>query len=244
MSQSKIALVTGGSKGIGASIVNKLAAEGYAVGVNYSSSADVAESLVADIKASGGNAIAVQGNVGNSTEVAHMFNVVEEKLGAISLLVNNAGIMKLAQLSQSDEELFDSQVAVNFKGTFNTLRLAAERVTNGGRIINLSTSIVGLKLESYGVYAATKSAVETMSAILAKELRGRCITVNTVAPGPTATNLFLDGKSPQLIDRLANMNPLERLGTPQDIANVVMFLASPEGGWINGQVIRANGGMI
>ena len=244
MNQQKVALITGGSRGIGACIVKTLVADGFAVAVNYSSSAEEAEILVADIKANGGNALAVKCNVANSVEVENMFNTIENQLGNINVLVNNAGVMKLATLAQSNDELFDSQIAINLKGTFNTLRLAAERVVNGGRIINLSTSVVGLKLETYGVYAATKSAVETMSAILAKELRGKSITVNTVAPGPTATNLFLDGKPAELIERLAKMNPMERLGTPEDIANVIAFLASANGGWVNGQVIRANGGMI
>ena len=244
MNQQKVALITGGSRGIGACIVKTLVADGFAVAVNYSSSAEEAEILVADIKANGSNALAVKCNVANSVEVENMFNTVENQLGNINVLVNNAGVMKLATLAQSNDELFDSQIAINLKGTFNTLRLAAERVVNGGRIINLSTSVVGLKLETYGVYAATKSAVETMSAILAKELRGKSITVNTVAPGPTATNLFLDGKPAELIERLAKMNPMERLGTPEDIANVIAFLASANGGWVNGQVIRANGGMI
>ena len=244
MNQQKVALITGGSRGIGACIVKTLVADGFAVAVNYSSSAEEAEILVADIKANGSNALAVKCNVANSVEVENMFNTIENQLGNINVLVNNAGVMKLATLAQSNDELFDSQIAINLKGTFNTLRLAADRVVNGGRIINLSTSVVGLKLETYGVYAATKSAVETMSAILAKELRGKSITVNTVAPGPTATNLFLDGKPAELIERLAKMNPMERLGTPEDIANVIAFLASANGGWVNGQVIRANGGMI
>ncbi|MET0582948.1 MAG: SDR family oxidoreductase, partial [Pseudoxanthomonas sp.] len=137
-----------------------------------------------------------------------------------------------------------SQVAVNLKGTFNNLREAAKRMRDGGRIVNFSTSVVGIRLENYGVYAATKAAVETLTAIQSKELRGRNITVNAVAPGPTATDLFLDGKSDELVQRMAKMNPLERLGTPEDIAGVVAFLVGPDGGWINGQVLRANGGMV
>lgn len=244
MSQHKVALITGGSRGIGAAIVKKLANEGFAVGVNYSSSADDADALVAAIKAKGAIAEAFKCNVANSADVEKMFDLVENKLGSIDVLVNNAGIMKLATFAQSDDELFDRQTAINFKGTFNTMKLGAERIKNGGRIINLSTSIVGLKFETYGIYAATKAAVETMSAILAKELRGRSITVNAVAPGPTATDLFLKDKPEELIERLAKMNPMERLGTPEDIANVIAFLASPAGIWVNGQVIRANGGMI
>jgi len=140
--------------------------------------------------------------------------------------------------------MFDGLVAVNLKGTFNGMREAAKRLRNGGRIVNFSTSVIGLRLETYGIYSATKSAVETLTAILSKELRGRSITVNAVAPGPTATDLFLQGKSQELIDRMAKMNPLERLGTPQDIAAVVSFLSGPDGAWVNGQVLRTNGGMI
>ena len=151
--------------------------------------------------------------------------------------------MQLATIAGSNDASFDRQIAINLKGSFNTMREAATRSRNGGRIVNLSTSVVGTKLETYGVYAATKSAVETMTAILSKELRGRNITVNAVAPGPVATELFLSGKS-GLIDRLARMNPMERLGTPEDIASTIAFLVGPDGGWINGQTLRANGGMV
>jgi 3-oxoacyl-[acyl-carrier protein] reductase len=160
------------------------------------------------------------------------------------VLVNNAGIMKLAKVADCDDAAFDEQIAINLKGTFNGMREAARRLRDGGRIINFSTSVVGTKLETYSVYAATKAAVETMTAILSKELRGRHITVNAVAPGPVSTELFLTGKSPELVERMAKMPPLERLGTTEDIASVVSFLAGPDGGWVNGQVLRANGGMV
>lgn len=173
-----------------------------------------------------------------------MFNAAHAAFGGIDVLVNNAGIMRLATLAEANDELIDSQIAINLKGSLNTMREAAGRLRDGGRIINLSSSVVGLYQPTYGVYAATKAAVEAMTRILSKELRGRNITVNAVAPGPTATSLFLDGKSPELIDRLAKMNPLERLGAPEDIANAVAFLAGPDGAWINGQVLRANGGII
>ena len=173
-----------------------------------------------------------------------MFDAAEAAFGGVDVLVNNAGIMKLAKIADSDDALFDQAIAVNLKGTFNALREAAKRLRDGGRIVNFSTSVVGTKLETYGVYAATKAAVEMLTAILSKELRGRSVTVNAVAPGPTATDLFLNGKSPELIGRFAKMNPLERLGTPEDIASAVAFLVGPDGGWINGQVLRANGGMV
>jgi 3-oxoacyl-[acyl-carrier protein] reductase len=152
--------------------------------------------------------------------------------------------MQLANLADADDKMFDRQIAVNLKGSFNTLREASTRLRAGGRIINFSSSVVGLLQPGYGVYAATKAAVEAMTSVLAKELRGRNITVNAVAPGPTATELFLNGKSPELIDRLAKLAPLERLGQPGDIADVVAFLAGKDGGWVNGQVLRANGGII
>ena len=173
-----------------------------------------------------------------------LFDCAETEFGGIDVLVNNAGIMKLAKIEDSDDDLFDTQVAVNLKGTFNTLREASARLSDGGRIINLSTSVVGLKLETYAVYAGLKAAVETMTGIMAKEMRGRNITVNAVAPGPTATALFLDGKPEELVQKMSKIPPLERLAAPEDIANVVAFLAGSDGGWINGQILRANGGLI
>jgi 3-oxoacyl-[acyl-carrier protein] reductase len=240
----KVAIVTGASRGIGAAIATRLAADGFTVVINYAGKVAEAEQLVQDIEKSGGRAIAAQADVSDRAAVARLFDAAEAAYGGVDVLVNNAGIMKLASIAASDDALFDSQIAINLKGTFNTLREAASRLRNGGRIVNLSTSVVGLKLETYGVYAATKAAVETMTAILSKELRGRSITVNAVAPGPTATDLFLNGKTPELIERLSKMNPLERLGTPADIANAVAFLAGPDSGWINGQVLRSNGGMV
>ena len=239
-----VAIVTGSSRGIGAAIAERLARDGHAVVINYAGRRQDADTIVERIAASGGDAVALQADIADPDAVQRLFDAAEARFGGVDVLVNNAGIMKLATLADSDDALFDRQVAINLKGTFNTLRQASRRLRDGGRIVNLSTSVVGLKLESYGVYAATKAAVETLTAILSKELRGRSITVNAIAPGPTATDLFLDGKSPDLIERMAKMNPLERLGTPADIAAAVSFLAGPDGGWINGQVVRANGGMV
>lgn len=241
--QQKVAIVTGASRGIGAAIAERLARDGFTVLINYAGNAAEAERLVDTIEANGGHALTAQADVSDPAAVARLFDAAEAAYGGVDVVVNNAGIMKLAALADSDDALFDSQVAINLKGTFNTLRQASRRLRYGGRIINLSTSVVGLKLENYSVYAATKAAVETLTAILSKELRGRSITVNAVAPGPTATALFLNDKSPELIERLSKMNPLERLGTPADIAAAVAFLAGPDGTWINGQVLRANGGM-
>jgi len=188
--------------------------------------------------------MAVRADVSDGAAVRAMFDQTEKIFGGVDVLGNNAGIMKLAKIAESDDALFDQQIAVNLKGSFNTMREAAGRMRDGGRIVNFSTSVVGTKLETYSVYAATKAAVETMTAILAKEMRGRSITVNAVAPGPTATDLFLTGKSQELVDRMAKVNPMERLATPEDIASVVAFLVGPDGGWVNGQVLRANGGMV
>jgi 3-oxoacyl-[acyl-carrier protein] reductase len=240
----KVAIVTGGSRGIGAAVAERLARDGFAVVVNYSGSAPSAEALVRKIEDAGGRALAAQADVSDPAAVRRLFDSAEAAFGGVDVLVNNAGIMQLAPLADSTDAQFDSQIAVNLKGTFNGMREAARRLRQGGRIVNFSTSIVGTRLETYGVYAATKAAVEVMTPILAKELRGRAITVNAVAPGPTATDLFLNGKSPELVDRLAKMNPMERLGTPEDIAAAVAFLVGPDGGWINGQVLRANGGMV
>jgi 3-oxoacyl-[acyl-carrier protein] reductase len=241
---NKVALVTGASRGIGAAIAERLAKDGFTVVINYSGNAALAEELAAKIEKNGGKALTAKADVSDAGAVRRMFDAAEAAFGGVDVLVNNAGIMMLSTLAEADDENFDRQIAVNLKGTFNTLREAAKRLRNGGRIVNFSTSVVGLKLESYAVYAGTKAAVETMTGIMAKEMRGRGITVNAVAPGPTATDLFLNGKSDELVARMAKMNPLERLGTPEDIAAAVSFLAGPDGAWINGQVLRANGGMI
>lgn len=239
-----VAIVTGASRGIGAAIAERLAKDGYAVLINYSRADDEAEALVRKIQQAGGNALSAKGDISDPAAVAQLFAKAETAFGGVDVLVNNAGIMSLSTIADSDDEHFDRQIAINLKGSFNGMREAAKRLRNGGRIVNFSTSVVGLKLEKYAVYAATKAAVETMTAILAKEMRGRNITVNAVAPGPTATDLFLNGKSTELIEKMAKMAPLERLGTPEDIAAAVSFLVGKDGGWINGQVLRANGGLI
>jgi len=240
----KVAIVTGASRGIGAAVAERLAGDGFTVVINYSGDAKSAEALARKIEGKGGRALTAKADVSDPNAVRGMFDAAEAAFGGVDVLVNNAGIMKLAKIADSDDALFDQQIAVNLKGSFNALREAAKRLREGGRIVNFSTSVVATKLETYGVYAATKAAIEKMTAILSKELRGRSITVNAVAPGPTATDLFLIGKSPELIERFAKMNPLERLGTPTDIASVVAFLVDPDGSWINGQVLRANGGMV
>ena len=240
----KVAIVTGASRGIGTAIARRLAADGFALLVNYAGRAAEANALVEEIETAGGRAIAVQGDVSDRAAVTHMFEAALAAFGGIDVLVNNAGVMQLASVMDTDDDLFDGQVAINFKGSFNTMREAAKRLRDGGRIINLSSSVVGLYQPTYGVYAATKAGVEAMTHVMSKELRGRNITVNAIAPGPTATALFLDGKPAALIEQLSKLAPLERLGQPEDIAAAVAFLAGPDGGWVNGQVLRANGGVI
>ncbi|MBN8230360.1 SDR family oxidoreductase [Corallococcus macrosporus] len=243
--QQKTALVTGASRGIGAAVAERLARDGFNVLVNYAGNHDAAQAVVRRIEAAGGRALGFQADVADVTAFPRMFDAAEATFGGgVDVLVNNAGIGKFIRFADFDDALFDQHVAVNIKGTFNGLREAARRLRDGGRVINFSTSVIGLRMENYGVYSATKAAVETMTAVLSKELRGRSITVNCVAPGPTATELFFHGKSEELVERMAKLNPLERLGTPEDIAASVAFLAGPEGGWINGQVLRANGGMV
>ena len=197
-----------------------------------------------EIEAAGGKAISAQADVSDPAAVRRLFDSAQTAFGGVDVVVNNAGIMKLANIADTDDALFDQTIAVNLKGVFNVLREAARRLRDGGRIINLSSSVVGLLPTGYGVYAASKAAVETLSAILTKELRGRSITVNSIAPGPTATKLFLDGKPAEVVERLSKAAPLERLGQPEDIAASVAFLAGPDGAWVNGQVIRVNGGII
>jgi 3-oxoacyl-[acyl-carrier protein] reductase len=242
--QIKVALVTGASGGIGAETARRLARDGFAVIVNYAGRAEPAEALVREIEAAGGKALAAQADVSDPAAVRRMFDAAQTAFGGVDVLVNNAGVMSLATIADTDDALFDRMIAINLKGTFNTLREAANRLRTGGRIINFSSSVVGMLQPTYAAYAAAKAGVEAMTSILAKELRGRNITVNSVAPGPTATPLFLTGKSDELVERLSKMAPLERLGQPQDIAAAVSFLAGPDGAWINGQTLRANGGIL
>ena len=243
-SSKKVAIVTGSSRGIGAAIAERLAHDGFAVVVNYSGNAAPAHALVDKITQQGGSALAVQADVSDSAAVRQLFKTTLDTFGGVDVLVNNAGIMALAPLGDTDDATFDRLLAINFKGTFNTLREATKHLRDGGRIINFSSSVTALLQPTYSIYAATKAAVEAMTSVLAKELRGRTITINAVAPGPTATDLFLNGKPQEVIDRLAKLAPLERLGEPADIAAVVSFLSGPDGAWINGQTLRANGGII
>ncbi|BCF95788.1 3-ketoacyl-ACP reductase [Paraburkholderia sp. PGU19] len=240
---AQVAIVTGASRGIGAAIARRLASDGFAVVVNYAASSKEADTLVAELKAQGAAAIAVKADVSNADDVRRMFEATEQQLGKVDVLVNNAGILKTVPLAETSDALFAQTFDINVRGTFNTLREAATRMNNGGRIVNFSSTTLALNMPGYAIYNATKAAVESFTHVFAKELRGRNITVNAVAPGPVATSLFLDGKTDEQIQAFAKMPPLQRLGQPEDIASVVAFLAGTDGAWVNGQILRANGGV-
>ncbi|MEM9634850.1 MAG: SDR family oxidoreductase [Pseudomonadota bacterium] len=241
---TKTAIVTGASKGIGAAIARRLAGKGFAIVVNFATDKSSADALVAEIEANAGQAVAVQANVEQPLGLPRLFDAAEEAFGLPDVLVNNAGSMKNSALAKVTDEDLDRQIAVNLAGTFRGMREAANRLKDGGRIVSVSSSVVGLYQPGYGVYAATKAAVEAMTRVLAKELGAREITVNAVAPGPVETEFFFSGKSENQIEVIRRLSPLGRLGLPEEIADAVAFLAGPESGWINGQTIRVNGGAI
>ena len=242
MSTNRVAVVTGGSRGIGREVAERLAADGQSVVVVYGRDADAARDVVDQITSAGGRAVSAQADVADESAMAEVFATAEREFGGVDVVVNCAGVMLLEPLAEADLANLDRMLRTNVRGTFVVSQLAARRVRSGGSIINLSSTVVKLALPTYAGYAATKGAVDAISPVLAKELRGRDVTVNAVAPGPTATALFLDGKDQETVDRTAKMNPMERLGRPDDIAEVVSFLAGP-GRWVNGQTIYANGGV-
>ncbi|MEV7425729.1 MULTISPECIES: SDR family oxidoreductase [unclassified Streptomyces] len=240
---TRAALVTGGSGGIGRAVAERLAKDGIAVGVHYAGNKAKADETVAAITGAGGKAIPVGGDVADESAMSAAFDAVEQEFGGIDVVVNTAGIMFLAPIATLDLDDLDRMHRTNIRGTFVVSQQAARRVRRGGAIINVSTSVTRAQFPTYGAYAASKGAVEGMTLVLAREMRGKDITVNAVAPGPTATPLFLDGKDQATIDNLAKAAPLERLGTPEDIAEAIAFLAGPAR-WINGQVLFANGGLV
>jgi 3-oxoacyl-[acyl-carrier protein] reductase len=242
-SDPRVAIVTGGSRGIGRKSVDRLARDGYRLAVVYAGQVTDAEAAVEAAVEAGTEAFSMQADVADADAVAAVFDRAESEFGGVDVVVHAAGKMALAPLAELDLDVLDDLHRTNIRGTFVVGQQAVRRLREGGSIVNFSTSVVGLAFPTYSAYAASKGAVEAMTLIMARELRGRDVTVNTVAPGPTATSLFLDGKDEETIQRLAAQPPLERLGTPEDIAEVVAFLAGPQGHWVNGQVLRANGGI-
>ncbi|ENU60628.1 Dehydrogenase [Acinetobacter guillouiae MSP4-18] len=242
--QEKVILITGASRGIGAFTASLLAQQGHKIIINYASNDKEAEHVLSSIQALGGTASLFKANISHSNEVTALFDYAIQTYGRLDVLINNAGILKLSKIEQLDDESIDQVLAINIKGSLYTMREAAKRLQKGGKIINLSSSVVGMKLETYGVYTASKAAIESLTAILAKELRGKNITVNAIAPGPTATELFLEGKSDELIAQLSKAAPLERLGIVEDIAAVLDFAVNEASNWVNAQVLRVNGGIV
>ncbi|MFD8097390.1 SDR family oxidoreductase [Streptomyces malaysiensis] len=240
--KNRVALVTGGSGGIGRAVCERLAREGYAVAVHYAGNRARAQETAAAVAALGAKSMLVVGDIADETQMTTAFDAVESEFGGIDVVVNTAGIMLLSPIATLDLDDLDRMHRTNIRGAFVVSQQAARRLRSGGALINFTTSVTRLQFPTYGAYVASKAAVESMTMILARELRGRDITVNAVAPGPTATPLFLDGKDQAAIDNLAKAAPLERLGTPDDIAETVAFLAGPAR-WLNGQVLFANGGI-
>lgn len=242
--EQKIALVTGASRGIGRAIALQLAADGFAVVVNYAGNTALAEEVVADVEAKGGRALAVQADIADADAVARLFEQTLSMFGRLDVVVNNAGMMQMAKMTSDNVAILDRTLEINLRGSWLVMAKAAESLGEGGRIIALSSSVLGKSFPGYGAYIASKAGVEGLVRVLANELRGRNIAVNGVAPGPVGTDLFFEGKSEEQIQSIANLAPFERLGQPEEIADVVSFLAGPQGRWINGQILRANGGMV
>ena len=238
----KSAIVTGASRGIGQAIAQRLAADGFAVVVNYAGGAAAAQETVETIRAAGGTAVAVRADVGSADDVRELFAAARREFGRVDVVVANGGVMRTAPIASMSPDDFDSMIAINLRGTFLAMAEAAKHLERGGRFVALSSSVVAKHTPGYGPYIASKAAVEGLVQVFAQEMRGRDISVNAVAPGPVATELFLKGKSDELISQIVRQAPLERIGQPEDIADVVSFLAGPGGGWVNGQVLRVNGG--
>jgi 3-oxoacyl-[acyl-carrier protein] reductase len=238
----RTAIITGASGGIGRAVAKRLANDGFSVVVHYAGNSAKADEVVAELKAAGGQAIAVQANVASGPDVAMLFDQTLKAFEKIDVVVNCAGIMPIFRISGGDVESFDKVIATNLRGSFLVMAQAAQHISSGGRIIAFSSSVLAKSLPGYGAYIASKAGVEGLVRVLANELRGRNITVNAISPGPVATELFLHGKTEEQVKQFAEMSPLERLGRPEDIAGVVSFLAGPDGGWVNSQVLRTNGG--
>ncbi len=242
MTGSKVAIVTGGSRGIGRAVAERLASDGVAVAITYARSSEAAQEMVRTVRHGGGRAVAIRADVSDAEQVKALFAQTGSEFGGVDFVVAAAGIMRPALMVETTDTDFSEHVEVNIRGTFNALREAARRVRDGGRIITFSSTTLTLNAPGYGIYNASKGAVEGFTRVLAKELGPRGITVNAVAPGPVETELFLTGKSAGDIERLASLAPLHRIGQPVDISDAVSLLVSADAGWINGQIVRVNGG--
>lgn len=242
--ETRVAIVTGSSRGIGAATARRLAGDGFKLVVNCRVNRDLAAGVVREIEAAGGEAVWEQADIREPAAVRRLFDVAENRFGGVDVVVANAGVMNLAPFSEMTDEAYDVMVDTNVKGSFNTMREAARRVRDGGRIIATSSSIVQLRSPTYGPYAASKGAMEIYANILAKELSGRRISVNAIAPGVVATPLFLDGKTDEQVAGFAQRTPHGRIGEPEDIAGTVSMLCSQDGWWINGQTLYSNGGIV
>lgn len=242
--KGKIALVTGASRGIGRAIAIELARRGVAVAVNYRSSEDAVHELLGMVEKSGGTAQPFKADISRVVEIEELFDRVIEFYGGIDILVNNAGIMVNTSIDQVSEQEFDRVFATNVKGLFFCCQQAALKMNRGGRIINIGTSVTRVMLPLYGTYAASKGAVEQLTRVLAKELGSKNITVNTVSPGPTDTELFRKGKSAEQVANLARMSAFNRIADPDDIGRTVAMLCSDDASWVSGQTLFANGAFI
>ena len=241
--QDKVAIVTGSSRGIGAEIARALARAGAKVIVNYAGNQKAAEAVCAEITQTGGEALAVKADASNSAEMRKLFDAAIDRFKCVNILVNNAGVLLSSSIANTSDEEFDRVLNINVKSVFYALREAATRLADGGRVVSLSSTVTRLMLPNYGAYAASKGAIEQLTRIFAKEAGERGITANIISPGPVNTELFRTGKSEETIKRMASMSFMGRIGKPQDIAGVVLFLVSDDASWVTGQNISASGGL-